>query len=117
MFNPEINRRMTAIVAEARRRGIPMKVTSTYRSTAKQRALYAAYLQRGRTGLPAARPGLSTHEYGIAFDASFPAGREAEVAQIAAAHGMVWFGQGDRVHFDLFGPTRWNAILKESGLI
>lgn len=116
MFHPEINRRMLAIVAEAKRRGIPVRVTSTYRSSTSQRRLYTAWLQRGKTGLPAAPPGRSTHEYGIAFDASFPAGREAEMAAIARQHGMVWFGQGDRVHFDLFGPTRWNEILRAVGL-
>lgn len=114
---PEIARRESKIVAECRRRGIPFKVTSRYRSIASQQKLYDAWIARGKTGLPAARPGLSTHNYGIAFDATFPADRSAEVAEIARQNGMVWFGPKDRVHFDIFGPDAWNALLRSVGAI
>lgn len=117
MQHPEVVRRMNAIVAEVRRRGIPIRVTSTYRSSAAQDRLYRAWLARGKTGLPAARPGTSTHEYGVAFDAAWPREHDATVAAIARQHGMVWFGPGDRVHIDAFGPQRWNELLRSVGLI
>ena len=113
----EVSRRMYAIQSDLRALGIPFAITSTWRSYASQEALYEAYVARGRTGLPAARPGLSTHEYGIAFDASFPVGKEAIVSRVAKTHGMVWFGSRDRVHFDLFGPTAWNALLRRLGML
>jgi LAS superfamily LD-carboxypeptidase LdcB len=114
---PEIERRTSAIAAEAKARGIPFRVTSRYRSISAQQKLYDAYIARGRTGLPAARPGLSTHNYGIAFDAVFPDNRQAEVAAIALKHGMVWFGPKDKVHFDIFGPDRWNELLRSVGVL
>lgn len=117
MLRPEVARSISAIKAEARRRGIPFRVTSTFRSSTSQERLYRAWLARGRTGLPAARPGLSTHEYGIAFDAVFPPSRQAEVVDIASRNGMVWFGQADAVHFDVFGPSAWNALLRRVGAI
>lgn len=117
MLHPEVVRRMNAITAELRRRGISFRVTSTYRSIANQERLYQAWLARGKTGLPAARPGLSTHNYGIAFDAVFPAASTSTVAAVARFHGMEWFGPGDRVHFDIFGPKAWNALLRRLGVI
>lgn len=117
MLNPEVARRMNLIVAEARRHGIRMSITSTWRSSAAQERLYREWVARGRTGLPAARPGLSTHEYGVAFDASFPRAAEATVAAIAARYGLKWFGPRDRVHFDVFGPAAWNALLRELRLL
>ena len=117
MLHPEVSRRMNAIVADVRRRGIPIRVTSMYRSTSSQDRLYRAWIARGKTGLPAARPGLSTHEYGVAFDAVWPPQHDAAVAAIAKQHGMVWFGLADRVHFDVFGSKRWNEMLRSVGLI
>jgi LAS superfamily LD-carboxypeptidase LdcB len=117
MLNPEVARRMNAILAAVRRRGIAIRVTSTYRSTSSQDRLHRAWLARGKTGLPAARPGLSTHEYGVAFDASWAPQYDKAVADIARQHGMVWFGPKDRVHFDAFGPTKWNELLRAVGLL
>lgn len=104
------------MLADVRRRGIAIRVTSTYRDPRKQQSLYEAWIRRGKTGLPAARPGLSTHEYGVAFDASWDKRHDATVAAVARQHGLVWFGPGDRVHFDIFGPQRWRQLLQEAGV-
>ncbi len=42
-------------------------VTSAFRSAAKQARLYAAY-KSGASDIPAAPPGGSLHQYGLAFD-------------------------------------------------
>lgn len=110
-MNPIVQARMMALKAAARRAGIPFTITSTDRSSTQQARLYQAWLARGKTGLPAAPPGRSTHEYGYAFDASYPDSRRREVVALAAQVGLVWFGPADKVHFDPFGPKRWNELL------
>lgn len=42
-------------------------VTSGFRDIAKQAKLYEAYI-RGQSSIPAAPPGRSLHNYGLAFD-------------------------------------------------
>jgi len=42
-------------------------VTSAYRSPAKQARLYEAY-KRGESDIPAAPPGRSLHQFGLAWD-------------------------------------------------
>lgn len=60
--------------------GVPVTVTSTYRSWSEQAQLYQHYqrcLERGAMGTgdcryPANRPGDSAHEFGLAWDSSVP---------------------------------------------
>lgn len=47
--------------------GIPVTVTSGYRTYDEQARLYKRVLS-GRARFPAAPPGTSAHEYGFAFD-------------------------------------------------
>jgi hypothetical protein len=108
-----VRRAMYSFVRDCSRAGIRVVVTSTDRSAASQRRLYEAWLARGRTGLPAAPPGSSTHEYGVAFDATYPRARTDEVVAIAERHGLVWFGPKDWVHFDPFGPAAWRELLAD----
>lgn len=81
--------------------GIPATVTSAYRSVTTQRQLYAAYLA-GRSKLPAAPPGRSKHQYGLAVDIVF----SPYTAQMQAAFGALWQRIGgtwhasDPVHFE-----------------
>jgi len=49
--------------------GIPIQVTSGLRTYAEQDRLYRRYLAGGSL-FPAAPPGLSSHEYGLAFDST-----------------------------------------------
>jgi len=111
LLHPEVARRMNLIANTCALYGIPFRITSTWRSRAAQERLYRAWLARGKTGLPAAPPGTSTHEYGLAFDADFPKEKTSAVVDIAARFGMVWFGPSDRVHFDPFGPALWREII------
>jgi len=79
-----------------------VKVTSARRSRAQQKVLYANYLA-GKSRYPAAPPGTSKHEQGLAVDIKV----EPESAQLALgrwwqAVGGVWGGQfQDPIHFEL----------------
>ncbi len=73
-------------------------VTSTRRSSSEQRTLYARYVA-GASAYPAAVPGTSQHEYGLALDIAFPD------PSWAASAGAWWRSLGgrwspsDAVHF------------------
>lgn len=54
------------LIAAAKRAGVPLYTNSGFRSMAEQRRLYAMYLNG--TGNPAARPGYSNHQGGVAVD-------------------------------------------------
>lgn len=51
--------------------GVPVTVTSTLRSRQEQATLYSRYLA-GRSNFPAAPPGTSKHEAGLAWDSWVP---------------------------------------------
>lgn len=51
----------------AERNGVQVTVTSVQRTRAKQQKLYRDYIE-GRSRFPAAPPGQSAHEYGLAWD-------------------------------------------------
>lgn len=107
-LHPEVRDRVARLLQEARRDGLRVTVTSTFRTRAKQEQLYRAWLARGRSGLPAAPPGYSTHEYGFAVD--LVANDTARLVQLAECEGLHWAGPGDRVHFDPFGPAAWHEL-------
>ena len=108
---------MTRTLADARRERIQVRVTSRFRSIAEQRRLRERF-ESGVSRFPAARPGLSMHNYGFAFDAVVTRnGTQQDLARIAQRHGLIWAGQSDAVHFDAFGFALWNRILKSVGAI
>jgi len=79
-------------------------VTSARRSSTDQQRLYARYL-RGESKLPAAPPGRSAHEFGLAFDLA-RLGVDAKTDPFLIALGEVWSyyggrhgGRQDPVHF------------------
>lgn len=79
--------------------GYAVRVTSTRRSRAKQRRLYRKYL-KGQSSLPAAPPGHSMHERGLAFDAVIsPAAGQALAGSVWERLGGKWGGNADPVHF------------------
>ena len=78
--------------------GITIRIVSGRRSTQKQAELY--YTRRGvAPGVPVARPGTSTHEKGIAFDAAWDYGWWRAVSYLATQAGLKWGGWSDPVHF------------------
>jgi hypothetical protein len=93
-----------------RRAGVPLRVSSGFRSREKQAQLYQAWVNRGRTGLPAAKPGTSAHETGRAVDLVWETTGLAEPFEGAwdllghfarSELGLQWGGSKDRVHFQL----------------
>lgn len=78
-----------------------VQVTSTLRTRDEQAALYAAYLN-GASKYPAAPPGTSYHEYGLAWDMV----AEPEILNALGALwesvGGTWGGRGgDPIHFQV----------------
>ncbi len=81
-------------------------VTSARRSGAKQRRLYEKYM-RGESQIPAAPPGRSLHEFGLAFDLA-RIGIDPLNDPLLNWLGSVWEqiggrhgGQRDPVHFQV----------------
>ena len=111
-LDPEVRRRVEALTAWSRQLAVPFTITSGFRSPANQRRLFAAWISRGRTGLPAARPGFSTHEHGFAID--LVPQRSADlstIVQLAECAGLLWAGARDPVHFDVWGFAGWARLL------
>ena len=80
---------------------IPCTITSGARSSVKQKALYDRYL-RGLSRFPAAPPGRSDHEKGLAVDLSFPTQYTNYVVYFARYAGLKWggyFARPDPIHF------------------
>lgn len=108
-LHPYMRQALPRLLDTLRGLGYRATYTSGYRSSAKQAQLYAAY-RAGRSKFPAAPPGRSSHEYGLAVDVSSDA--PDQVLRFAAdVAGLRWFGPGDRVHFDPYGPAEWREIV------
>ncbi len=81
--------------------GIDVELVSGYRSLKEQARLYAQY-RAGRSSLPAAPPGASYHNFGLAIDvAARPSAALQRVGEIAEDFGLRWGGHfGDPPHID-----------------
>lgn len=83
--------------------GLQPRITSARRSHAEQKKLYDRFLA-GLSGLPAAPPGQSAHEFGYAFDMVVsPYEALADVGSYWQAMGGIWGGARDPVHFEYPG--------------
>lgn len=88
------------LLAIAESQGLNPRITSTRRSHAKQEALYRAY-QEGRSRYPAAVPGNSAHEYGLAFDMVIPnRGYQLGAGDLWTSWGGVYGHEEDPIHFE-----------------
>ena len=85
----------------ARDNGFSARVTSGYRSRAKQAWLYDRYL-RGLQQYPVAPPGRSDHEIGLALDVVST--DTPKLVALLASVGLSWAGPADPVHFSYYGP-------------
>ena len=118
-LHPEVRRRAERLVRYLRQQGYDVTVTSGYRSPKEQEKLYRDYAacQGAKKGfcIPAARPGRSTHQYGLAIDLVTDAPPEAR-EEYARQSGLVYAGASDPVHYDVFGNARWVQILAAAGV-
>lgn len=102
MFNglrAELRPAARALYDEARRRGWAPRVTSVYRSRALQARLYRRW-RAGRLPFPAAPPGTSLHEYGLAFDLVVRwLDDQTVLGRLWKSWGGRWY-PSDAVHFE-----------------
>jgi LAS superfamily LD-carboxypeptidase LdcB len=70
-LRPDVRERAQWCLEVAAYFGVPVTVTSTLRSSQEQGALYSRYLA-GKSEFPAAPPGSSKHEHGLAWDSWVP---------------------------------------------
>lgn len=123
-LDPRIRAAAEYAIQVAEFNGIPVTVTSARRSSSEQsrlRAQYEGCLARGervypgnpdaRCHYPANRPGLSAHEYGLAFDSVVP---EEDWPVWNDIRRWVGFGldPNDRVHAELPGISQ---LLRSQG--
>lgn len=87
-----------ALVAVAERYGLNPRVTSTRRSFDDQRRLYERW-KSGRNPYPAAAPGCSQHNYGVAFD--MVVDDPQWLGAVWQHWGGYWGGSRDPVHFGI----------------
>lgn len=110
MFRPYAE----AFIDAARGVGVELAVTSTRRTSTKQAALYRAYIS-GKSKYPAAAPGTSLHEWGLAFDvACSPASALPLLAGVWERGGFgTWGGHfKDPIHFEANA-----AVKKKAGYV
>jgi hypothetical protein len=98
-LSPEVRAAWLQAGPALRRAGIDYTLTSGYRTGQRQGELYQAYLDRGRTGLPAAPPGGSAHESGMAIDLAIPPNQRDKALPILASYGFENRVKNDPVHF------------------
>lgn len=103
---PQLRPAAEYLLAVARAYGLHPTVTSARRSRAEQQRLYDR-AQAGRSKYPAAAPGRSAHEYGMALDVVVPDAEWPLWNAIRTAIGFTW-SPSDIVHSEVPG---WRQIV------
>ncbi len=113
-MNPQMTSRAVAVISDARREGMDMRVTNGFRSVAEQDGLHAQGRTRPGPIVTNARGGSSWHNYGVAADIAFNnangqpswpnTANWTRYGQIAVSHGLEWGGNWhgiqDRPHIE-----------------
>ncbi len=110
-----VNKQVAAVVSAmkkaAKAQGFSIKQTSGWRSREKQEQLFAA---SATNPFPVAKPGTSQHEYGLAVDlVANPYDLQSVIASWWQSVGGYW-SAADPIHFAVFDPTTWRALLSGS---
>ena len=111
--HPLLQKKVNAMIKEARKKGIDLRVVSSFRDMDKQAALYA----KGRNGsgkkVTNAPPGFSYHNYGLAVDVveykngkpNWKSKNWNTIGKLGKEQGLVWGGDWkrlvDKPHFQL----------------
>jgi hypothetical protein len=112
-LDPTLEAAKQELLAYATAAGYGPVITSEVRSYWKQKELYQRYIA-GRAQLPAAPPGHSAHNWGLAFDMALAVPEYDDVGSVWRSWGGDWGGSRDPVHFELPGSTAWAARLSEA---
>jgi hypothetical protein len=76
------------------------QITSTRRTRLEQQTLFAS-CGAGQCRYPAAAPGHSYHEFGLAFDYLAPDEILQQLGAIWESYGGGWGGERDPIHFQV----------------
>lgn len=107
---PNVGRRLQAVLDEMKKRGHPMKITSTYRSWKAQDALYAQGRTKPGAKVTNAVGGQSYHNYKVAADFCFVSATPYEgpwqmFGEVGESFGLEWGGRWksfpDRPHLQM----------------
>ena len=102
-LHPDVQKAVLGAAQEYKQlTGEKLQINSGLRSREDQERLYAAYLQRGKTGMPVAPPGTSSHESGLAVDIQQGKG-DGRAIGILKKYGLLQTVANDPVHFTLAG--------------
>lgn len=110
-LHPQFRDRLSNFLNDLNESGLPVRVTSTFRSFEQQAGMYA---NRDKNPYPVAPAGHSGHNYGLATDfqptRSFSKDEWQKVKTIAEANGLKWGGDfGDPIHVQL-GNKSFSAL-------
>ena len=104
-LHPQVRPAAEWLVSLAAAQGWDVRITSVRRSMREQQMLYADWI-RGRRILPAAKPGCSQHQYGLAWDMviseDMNGPRQRAIGGAWGQIGGSWGGQTDPVHYGVF---------------
>lgn len=100
-LNPRLVKIAKNLPREAKRLGFEAKVTSGFRTRKKQQELWENW-QAGASPYPAARPGTSDHERGLAIDVV--SNNEKMLVALLTEAGLYWAGDSDPIHFTMLPP-------------
>lgn len=123
--HPEFAKLISPWEVDCRNSGLELRFNSGYRSTSSQAYLYSEYKHGRNGGRPAAKPGNSLHELGLAADVSvwdsstnkFSSDNIellSKVADIGKKYGLIWgISFNDPVHFECkFGRAKSSQLFK-----
>ena len=108
-------------LAECKKAGLHPTVTSTLRTMQEQADIYAIGRTKPGSILTYTKAGYSMHNYGLAYDLSFPTNAEyTKAAAIGKRLGLTWGGDFivggkpfvDRPHFQWTGGLSTTDLLK-----
>lgn len=119
-LHPYVKRLCEMFLDKCRSVGLHPTITSTLRTMKEQEEIYASGRTKPGKILSYTKPGHSMHNYGLAFDCSFPAEEYKKAAAIGKNLGLTWGGDFkvngkpfvDRPHFQWTGGLTTYDLLK-----
>lgn len=107
-LHPEVRAAAEYAVRIAEEYGVPVTITSGFRTWEEQARLRDRY-ERGVSKFPANRPGDSSHNWGLGFDSWVPDPYWPAWNYIRQAIGFGIYPDTDRVHAEYPG---WRSVVK-----